>query len=132
MEHCPFCAIDAVGLPPHGLLEDEQCFVVLDRESLARGHCMVIPRRHAPSVSELPASENRHVFDLARWLAPRLARATGTKSVGYVAFGTGLPHAHLHLVPMDDSSVLLTPRPTLLDDEELAVSARELRHQLAI
>jgi histidine triad (HIT) family protein len=132
MEHCPFCVINAKGLPRHALLEDGECFVILDRESLAPGHCMVIARRHVPTVYELPESEYRHVFDVARWLAPRLALAAGTKAVGYVAFGTGLSHAHLHLVPMDDDSVLLVPRPTLVGDEELAASAGELRAQLAI
>jgi histidine triad (HIT) family protein len=131
MERCPFCFVSAEGLPGHAVFNDDECFVLLDRESLGPGHCMVVARRHVPTIYDLPESEYRHLFDVARWLAPRLAEAVGTKAVGYVAFGTGLPHAHLHLVPMDDSNVLLAPRPTLVDDAELADRAHQLRAHLS-
>jgi histidine triad (HIT) family protein len=128
---CPFCELLGDGLPAHAIWEDGTCFVLLDRESLGFGHCMVIPRRHVGTVYDLPEDDYCAVFRVARELAPRLARATNQHAVGYVTFGTGLPHAHLHLVPMSQDSVLSAPRPTLLSDDTLTSHAQQLRSILA-
>jgi diadenosine tetraphosphate (Ap4A) HIT family hydrolase len=90
---------------------------------------MVIPRAHVRTVYELDRDTYQAVFSLARRLAPRLLRAAGRKAVGYVAFGI-VPHAHLHLVPMDTHDVLLQPEPAAVSDETLADWARELRPDL--
>jgi histidine triad (HIT) family protein len=123
---CSFCTILRDGLFPITVSTDEFCFVPLDRQSLAFGHCMVIPRTHVRSVYELDPDTHQGVFSLAKRPAPRLARAAGRKAVGYVALGTGLPHAHLHLVPMDAHEVLLQPEPAAVSDDTLADWARQL------
>lgn len=129
---CPFCTIARDRLPEHGLLEERGCFVILDREPLAFGHCMVISRHHARTVYELDAASYHAVFDLARRLAPALQSATSARGIGFVAFGVGLPHAHLHLVPMDSDEVLLRPAPSRVPDEVLAEHARRLRPLLQL
>lgn len=132
MRECPFCQIASSGLPPHGLYEDESFLVMLDRESLSFGHCMVIPKRHVAKLYELDAKEYEALFRLAGKLALQLERALGAKAVGYVAFGSGLPHAHLHLVPHDEPDVLEHPHEHLrkLSDEELTAEAARLRAML--
>ncbi len=133
MSDCPFCQIAEEGLPPHGLFEDESFFVILDKESLAFGHCMVIPKRHVVKVYELNESETAELFALARKVAVYLERALDVKAVGYIAFGSGLPHAHLHLVPHSDSRVLEYPHEYLrrLSDGELRAEAEKLRSMLS-
>src|SRR5258708_2488336 len=121
LPHCPFCGIAQITLPAHGLFEDESFFIILDRDSLGFGHCMVIPRRHVAKIYELSDSETSGLFALARKIAIQLENALGVKSVAYVAFGSGLHHAHLHLVPHNDPRVLEYPHEYLrkLSDEEL-------------
>lgn len=129
MDTCPFCRFFADGLPEHGLYKEENCIAVLDSESLGFGHCMVIPRRHVTEFHELTESEFSSCFRLAKLLAPILKRVTGTVAVGYVVFGSGLPHAHLHLVPHDDSDVLLRPLDHVRQrsEAELRADAARLR-----
>lgn len=129
MSVCPFCQFATKGLPPHGLFEDESFMIILDRESLGFGHCMVIPKRHVVKVYELPEGESAALFALAKKVATHLERVLGVKAVGYVAFGSGLPHAHLHLVPHNDERVLLYPYEYAkkLSDEELRNGAERLR-----
>ena len=124
---CPFCEIVELGFLPHVLHEDEVAYVLLDRDSLGFGHCMVVPRHHVRQLHELSPVEYERVFALAKELAPKLIRATGKKAVGFVAFGSGLPHAHLHVVPNDDPSELLKPSGERLTDAELAANAVRLR-----
>jgi histidine triad (HIT) family protein len=129
---CAFCGIAQTTLPPNGLFEDESFFVILDRNSLGFGHCMVIPRRHVAKIYELSDSETSGLFVLARKIATQLENVLGVKSVAYVAFGSGLHHAHLHLVPHNDPRVLEYPHEYLkkLSDEELAADAKRLRAML--
>jgi histidine triad (HIT) family protein len=90
---------------------------------------MVIPKRHVVKVYELDEQEYVAVFDCARRLASQLERVLKVKAVGFVAFGSGLPHAHLHLVPHDTSRVLVYPHEYVkaLSDEELQSVAAKLR-----
>jgi len=126
---CPFCQIAQAGLPPHGVYEDASFFIILDRESLGFGHCMVIPKRHVVKVYDLNADETHAFFALAQRFAIQLERVLAVKAVGYVAFGSGLPHAHLHLVPHNDSCVLVYPYEytRVLSDQELRAAAERLR-----
>ena len=129
MATCPFCQIAQTGLPPHGVYEDASFFIVLDRESLGFGHCMVIPKHHVIKVYDLNADETSAFFALAQQFAIQLEHVLAVKAVGYVAFGSGLPHAHLHLVPHNDSRVLVYPHEyaRVLSDEELRAQAEQLR-----
>jgi len=129
MATCPFCQIAQTGLPPHGVYEDASFFIVLDRESLGFGHCMVIPKHHVIKVYDLNADETSAFFALAQQFAIQLEHVLAVKAVGYVAFGSGLPHAHLHLVPHNDSRVLVYPHENAraLSEEELWAQAERLR-----
>jgi histidine triad (HIT) family protein len=131
---CPFCQIAQAGLPPHGVYEDASFFIMLDRESLGFGHCMVIPKRHVVKVYDLHAGETSAFFALAQRFAIELERVLAVKAVGYVAFGSGLPHAHLHLVPHTDSRVLVYPHEytRVLSDQELRAAAERLRALLIV
>jgi histidine triad (HIT) family protein len=127
---CPFCAIADEGLPRHGIYEDSVAFLLTDRDSLGWAHCLVVPRRHVAAIYELPPAEYAHVFALARTLAPYLLDATNAKAVGFVAFGSGLPHAHLHLVPHNAPLELLQPQARSLTDDELEANAERIRSLL--
>lgn len=128
-QDCPFCNIVAGDMPPHGLFEDDDTFVLLDRKALSFGHCMVVPKRHVVKLYDLPAPEHDRVLALARRLARTLEQSLECESVAYLAFGSGLPHAHLHLVPHDDPNVVLEPMThvTTRTEEELADDADRLR-----
>lgn len=127
MSECGFCRIIVGDQPPHVLLDAGLCMVMLSRDSLGFGHCLVVPKMHYPTVYGLPADYHDALFGLARRVAPVLAVATNRRAVGYVAFGTGVPHAHLQLVPMNDASLIIAPRPRRLSGNDLASQARELR-----
>ncbi len=129
---CGFCQIARGSLPAHGVYEDESIFVILDRESLGFGHCMVVSRRHAAAVYELDENDYHAVFEIAKKLARRLQRVTAKRAIGYVAFGSGLLHAHLHLVPHDHPDELLSTNAKRLSDDELTAQAAKLRLLLSL
>ena len=93
---------------------------------------MVIPRRHVPKVYELNAEDLANLIALAARLARNLEAALKVEAVGLIAFGSGLPHAHLHLVPHNDSHVLIRPEEYVrkLSDQQLEAEAKKLRRLL--
>ncbi len=129
---CPFCKLVKQGLPDHCIYEDNNFFVILDKGSLGFGHCMVIPKEHKEKIYELEDDKYTSLFSLAKNLTQKLLKITNKKAVAYMAFGSGLPHAHLHLVPHDDQDVLINPMKYLrkLTDEELKKEADEIKINL--
>jgi histidine triad (HIT) family protein len=134
MISCPFCEIAGGRRPAHCLYDDERLFVLLDRESLAFGHCMVIPKVHVAKLYELPVQLQRAVFEFASEVAVKLESALDVKAVAFVAIGSGLPHAHLHLVPHNDPDVPQHPSRyiRLKTDDELAEDAHQLAQRVRL
>ena len=128
-QNCPFCNIASDGLPLHGLFENDNSVVILDRKPLSFGHCMVVPKRHVVKLYELAPHEHADVLALAQRFAGVLDRSLKCRSVAHLAFGSGLPHAHLHLVPHDDPNIVLEPLKHVrtLTDEQLERDADRLR-----
>lgn len=125
---CIFCNLIASGID-YIVYEDDNFIVIPDRDSLGFGHCMIIPKKHVVKVYELNDTIYTQLFDLAKSMAKRLEEITNKKSVAYTAFGSGLPHAHLHLVPHDDIDVLINPIKHMQrkSPEELQEMAAQLK-----
>ena len=93
---------------------------------------MVVPKRHVVKLYNLAPSEHARVLALAQRLASTMEHFLKCESVAYLAFGSGLPHAHLHLVPYDDPGVVLEPLKHVYTrtDKELSRDADRLRDLL--
>jgi diadenosine tetraphosphate (Ap4A) HIT family hydrolase len=105
MPACIFCAI-ATGRAPASLVhEDERFLVFLDIYPVRAGHALVIPKRHAQRLSDLPRGEAEEIFGLAVRVGQAL-RSSGLPcdDVNFLlndgpAASQTVPHLHLHVVP---------------------------------
>lgn len=133
VETCPFCQIIIQEGINYLIYEDNAFIVIPDRDSLGYGHCMIIPKQHVAKVYELDEDTYAGLFTLAKNFAGKLEGITAKKAVAYTAFGSGLPHAHLHLVPHDDIDVLVNPTHhiTRRTPEELREMAQKLKGVIA-
>lgn len=99
---CRFCAIVAGQLAAHRVWEDEVVVVFLDHRPLFPGHCLVVPRRHVPTLTDLPEELVGPLFGQVRWVALALERAVGAEG-SFVAVNhrvsQSVPHLHVHVVP---------------------------------
>jgi histidine triad (HIT) family protein len=105
MADCIFCAIVAGRAPASVVDSDDRFLVFLDIHPLGAGHALVVPRRHAPLLSDLAADEAEALFGLARRVAAALRRSglpcddvTLVLNDGPAANQT-VPHAHVHVLP---------------------------------
>jgi histidine triad (HIT) family protein len=131
---CLFCAIAAGDIPSAHLYEDGRVAAFLDIKPLARGHALVVPKRHAAKLEDASAEDRHALTDAAALLAPILCRATGAKDYT-IAINNGpeagqeVPHVHLHIVPRRSADAA-GPIHALFRDPP-SVSSEDL-HDLAV
>jgi histidine triad (HIT) family protein len=117
-------------LPAHILREDEDFLAFLDVRPIREGHTLVIPKAEVDDVFELPESLLAGLLPFARPVAEAIKKVSGAARVGLAVVGLEIPHAHLHLVPIDGINDIDFRRARPAPDEELAATAEQIRRAL--
>ncbi|MQY30006.1 HIT family protein [Nocardia aurantia] len=120
MTGCIFCRIVSGDAPATAVHETDALYAFLDIRPIARGHTLVIPKRHATDLDELDHETGAVIFTLGHRLAKALRRselgADGANLLlndGRSAFQT-VPHVHLHVVPRRSGDTLAFAKGFLL------------------
>lgn len=95
-----FSRIAAGEIPSYKVAEDDKHFAFLDINPMAAGHTLVIPRREVDYLFDLTAEEYASLMEFARKVALKLKKAVPCQRVGVAVLGMEVPHAHIHLVPL--------------------------------
>jgi histidine triad (HIT) family protein len=103
---CIFCDIIEGRAPCHKIHEDELSLAILDINPFAKGHCLVIPKRHVPWWHELSEEENASLFGVAKIVSEKMMTALKPDFVCMYARGRRIPHTHIFLVPTHSGDVL--------------------------
>ena len=96
-----FSKISAGEIPNYKCAEDEQFYAFLDINPLAKGHTLVIPRREVDYIFDMEDDEIAAFQVFAKKVAVALKKAFPCKKVAQVVLGLEVPHAHIHLIPMN-------------------------------
>ena len=124
-----FSRIIAGEIPCYKVAEDDNYFAFLDISPLAKGHTLVIPKREVAYIFDLTDEEIAGMQVFAKKVAIAIKKAIPCVKVGQCVLGLEVPHAHIHLVPMQSEADLrfTNPRVELTKDEfeEIAKSIRE-------
>ncbi len=131
MADCIFCKIVGKEIPAHIIKEDENVLVFLDVNPVNPGHLLIIPKEHIESVFDLPDEQYKKVFGTAKALSTPLQNAMQSRKIGIAVEGFGMPHAHVHLVPLHNPNELDPDRATHMDDESLAAIAEKIKKEVA-
>lgn len=129
MEDSIFTKIIRGEIPCHKVYEDEKVFAMLDIDPLADGHVLVFPKKQVDLIWGLDKETYRYLFEKAREIAQKIQTEMKPIRVGMVVEGFGVPHAHIHLVPLYDNDVLQLHHgyPVEKSVENLAHIAEQLR-----
>ena len=135
LSDCIFCKIVSKEIPTKILVETESCIGFLDAFPLAKGHALVIPKKHYEKLQDLPTNINTEVFSTVHSLISKVDTLTGATLVAVhngKESGQEIPHVHVHLIPRskDDSAgavhSMFSEKPNLSesDIEELCSKLR--------
>lgn len=114
-------------IPAHIVREDDEYLAFLDVRPIRAGHTLVIPKQEIDDVFDLPDPLLSGLLVFARPVANAIRHLTGAQRVGVAVVGIEVPHAHIHLVPIDDIGGLDFRKAREADDSELAGMAERIR-----
>lgn len=127
-----FSKILAGEIPCHKIAENEHCFAFLDIFPLAKGHTLVIPKREVDKYFDLSNEELAELNIFSKKIAAAIESAIPCKRVGLAVIGLEVPHAHMHLIPLQSVEDINFEREKLkLSQEELSEIAEKIRAELA-
>ncbi|AIL47200.1 HIT family protein [Elizabethkingia anophelis] len=87
-------------IPAYKIMEDEKHLAFLDVMPLVEGHTLVIPKKEIDLIFDLDSEEFKELFSFAQKVAKKVGAAIPCKRVGVAVIGLEVPHAHIHLVPL--------------------------------
>ena len=102
-----FSKIIAGEIPAYKVAEDDRFFAFLDIFPTAKGHTLVIPKKEVDYLFDLDEETYLGLHQFAKKVAKGLKKAVPCQKVGVMVLGLEVPHAHIHLVPMQSEHDLL-------------------------
>ena len=125
-----FSKIVAGEIPSYKIAEDEYHYAFLDISPLQKGHTLVIPKREVDYIFDLTDEEIARLQVFAKKVAVAIRKAIPCVKVGQCVLGLEVPHAHIHLVPMQSEQDMRFTNPHLqLTPEEFQQIAASIREQ---
>ena len=123
-----FSKIAAGEIPSYKCAESAKFYAFLDINPLAKGHTLVIPRREVDYIYDMDDDELAEYQVFAKQVAVALKKAFPCKKVAQVVLGLEVPHAHIHLIPMNSEADVDFRREKLkLSSEEMTAIAEKIR-----
>ncbi len=127
-----FSKIIAGEIPSYKIAENEKFFAFLDIFPLVKGHVLVVPKTEVDKFFDVPDAYLSEMLVFAKPIAHAIEKAFPCNRCGISVVGLEVPHAHLHLIPINSADDLNFNRAKLaLSKEELKEVQERLRRELA-
>ncbi len=133
-DNCIFCKIIAGEIPSTTVYEDENFKAILDVNPAARGHVIILPKKHAANIFELEEDDAAKIFPVAAKIATALKKTYQCDGVNVLqnngeAAGQTVFHLHVHVIPRykgDDINIMWNPGETT----DLVAVAEEIKKNM--
>lgn len=124
-----FSRIAAGEIPCYKIAENDRFMAFLDINPLAKGHTLVIPKQETDYIFDIADEEYKELFSYAKKIGLAIGRVIPCERVGITVIGLEVPHAHIHLIPINRITDMEFSRPKLSlsqnDFEEIAALIRK-------
>ncbi|MBO0932315.1 HIT family protein [Fibrella aquatilis] len=125
-----FSRIVAGEIPAHKIAETDQFLAFLDVQPTTTGHTLVIPKQEIDYLFALDDALYLGLMAFAKRIAPAIEKAVPCRRVGVAVIGLEVPHAHVHLIPLNTLADMNFNHKISPTQEELAATAAAIRAQL--
>ena len=105
--------------------EDEHYLAFLDIFPLAKGHVLVIPKKHTDYIFDIASDEYLELWKFAQKVAKGMDKVIPCERIGVAVIGLEVPHAHIHLIPLNNVSDINFERPKLNFPEDVMKEVAE-------
>ncbi|HEV8286998.1 MAG TPA: HIT family protein [Chitinophagaceae bacterium] len=115
-----FSKIIAGEIPSYKIAENEKFFAFLDIFPLRQGHVLVVPKIEVDNLFDLPKDYLKDILEFAQPIAKAIEKSFHCNRCGVSVIGLEVPHAHIHLIPINSSNDLNFTQPKeKISDEAL-------------
>lgn len=127
-QDCIFCKIVNGEIPTVKVWEDKKYLAFLDMNPINPGHTLVLPKKHTDYLFDLNDEEYFKLMLTAKKIAKMLKEKLGPKRIGMLIEGFGVPHVHIHLVPIDHGGEIDFKKAKHMDIDELNKIAEKIKN----
>ncbi|MBD3259783.1 HIT domain-containing protein [Candidatus Woesearchaeota archaeon] len=124
---CIFCKIIKGEIKTDFVYENHDYVAFMDINPVAKGHILVIPKKHYPFFIDMPEKEFAEMNKVVHKLAIALKKATKTDYIHLGIEGTDVHHTHIHLVPRNEGDGLTTYKRTGYEEGEMDKYAEKIK-----
>jgi histidine triad (HIT) family protein len=118
-------------IPCHKIAETDHFLAFLDVFPLAKGHVLVIPKIETDSIFDVETQSYSNLWLFAKDMAQAIEKTIPCKKVGIAVIGLEVPHAHIHLIPLQSVEDINFSKPKLkLESSELSLIAESIKSNL--
>jgi histidine triad (HIT) family protein len=122
-----FSKIIAGDIPCYKVAEDNKFFAFLDINPLVKGHTLVVPKKEINYIFDMSDADLAEMHVFAKYVALAIQQVVPCKRIGVAVLGLEVPHAHIHLVPINSESDMLFSNSKLkLTEQEFKVIAKSI------
>lgn len=118
-------------IPSYKVAEDNKNIAFLDISPIKRGHVLCVPKLEVDELFELPMDDYNSLMSFTKRVAQSLKRVLPCKRIGSMVLGMEVPHAHIHLVPINAEHELSFSNVKVnFSSEEMAALAKAISDDL--
>ena len=118
-------------IPCHFLAEDDRFFAFLDIRPLMWGHALVVPKKEVDYLFDMDESDLGSILLFSRKVANAIQKCVPCKRIGLSVVGLEVPHAHIHLIPIQEvGDMNFGKEPLVNSPEEFAALAKAIRESM--
>jgi len=118
-------------IPCYKVAESETCFAFLDINPLSKGHTLVVPKKEVNYIFDLDDELYTDLMLFAKEVGKAIEKVVPCERIGVTVIGLEVPHAHVHLIPINGISDMNFSKPKLsLDKDELAELAARIATEI--
>ena len=121
-----FSKIVSGEIPAFKVAEDDNHLAFLDISPLEKGHVLVIPKKETDYIFDITSDEYLELWKFAQKVAKGMDKVIACERIGVAVIGIEVPHAHIHLVPLNNVSDINFERPKLKFSEAEMQSVADL------
>ncbi len=124
-----FSKIISGEIPCYKISENDEFLAFLDISPLRGGHTLVVPKKEIDYIFDVPDDVLGRMMVFAKTVAKKIEKVVQCERIGVCVIGLEVPHAHIHLIPMDSVHDMNFARPKLtLPKEEMESLAEKIRN----
>ena len=121
-----FSKIISGEIPSYKIFEDKYCFSFLDINPNTKGHVLCVPKKQVDKIFDLSELEYNRLMIFSRKVAHSMRKAIPCKRIGMMVIGLEVPHAHVHLIPINVMEDISFKKKVKLTDEEFKQLAKKI------